>query len=284
MNRGIKNVIVVANLTKDNAEQLAEEVVQSIQLRDVRVRRHLFRGKPEPFDFSGADLVISLGGDGTVLYCAREVYGYGTPILAVNLGKFGFITEIARDEWKEALSTYMNGGLSVSERLLLRATVIREDEEIASFVGLNDVVINNRGKSKLIRLGAFCNNTPVGVYRSDGIIVATPTGSTAYSAAAGGPILTPELEAVVICPICPFTLSNRPIVVPGDSNIVIEIERDQKTDILLTVDGQNTMNVLPGDRVSISRAHTKARIIHSNRRNFYEVLRSKLNWTGGPDA
>lgn len=284
MHREIRNVVVVANLAKESAENLARDVLDFFKEQGVAARKHVFRGRPAPFDFSGADLVVSLGGDGTVLYCAREVYSFGIPILAVNLGDFGFITEIARDEWRDALRAYRDGRLSLSERLLLTVRLERGGKEAAAFVGLNDVVINNVGLSKLIRVRAYCNGTPIGVYRSDGIIAATPTGSTAYSAAAGGPILAPEIEAVIITPICPFTLSNRPIVIPGDSAIVIEIEQDQKTGILLTVDGQNTMNLLPGDTLSITRASRKALIIRSDRRNFYEVLRSKLNWTGGPDA
>ena len=284
MQHDITKVLLVVNLSKDDAGCLMEEVVSYLEGQGIEVGLHTFKGKPEPFDFSGNDLIFSLGGDGTVLYCAREVCTYGTPILAVNLGNFGFITETARDEWKEAFTAFREGLLSLSERMMLGAVVVRDGAEAASFPGLNDVVINNRGLSKLIRIRAFCNGTPIGVYRSDGIIVATPTGSTAYSAAAGGPILAPDIEAVIITPICPFTLSNRPIVVPGNSSIDIEIEQDQKTDILLTVDGQNTLNILPGDRIHISGAGRKARIIRSNRRNFYEVLRSKLNWTGGPDA
>ncbi len=284
MDREIRNVVVVANLSKDGAENLAQDIIGYLEEQGAAVTRHAFRGQPGPFEFSGYDLVISLGGDGTVLYCAREVYTYGTPILAVNLGDFGFITEISRDEWEDVLTAYKSDEYSLSERILLTLTLLRGGEEVVSFVGLNDVVINNRGRSKLIRVRAFCNGNPIGVYRSDGIIVATPTGSTAYSAAAGGPILVPEIEAIIITPVCPFTLSNRPIVIPGDSEIEIEVEHDQKTDILLTVDGQNTADLLPGDRVKIKRAEQKARLISSNRRNFYEVLRSKLNWTGGPDA
>jgi len=284
MEREIRNVVVVANLSKDGAQNLTQDIISYLEEQGATATRHAFRGQPGHFDFSGYDLVISLGGDGTVLYCAREVYTYGTPILAVNLGDFGFITEISRDEWKDVLTAYKSDEYSLSERILLTLTLLRGGQELVSFVGLNDVVINNRGLSKLIRVRAFCNGNPIGVYRSDGIIVATPTGSTAYSAAAGGPILVPEIEAIIITPVCPFTLSNRPIVIPGESEIEIEVEHDQKTDILLTVDGQNTADLLPGDRVKIKRAERKARLISSNRRNFYEVLRSKLNWTGGPDA
>ena len=284
MIREIKEVVVVVNLAKDKADDLAKEVIRYLQNQGAHVRKHAFRGQPAAFDFSGADLVVSIGGDGTVLYCAREVYTLGIPIMGVNLGNFGFITEIARDEWKSALTAYKSGELSLSERMLLQATLVRAGEDNTTFVGLNDVVINNRGLSKLIRIRTSCDGNQIGVYRSDGIIVATPTGTTAYSAAAGGPILVPEIEAVIITPICPFTLSNRPLVVPAESAIDIEIERDQKTDILLTVDGQNTMEVLPGDWIRISRAPRKALIIRSNQRNFYEVLRSKLHWTGGPDA
>ncbi|MBN2051598.1 MAG: NAD(+)/NADH kinase [Spirochaetales bacterium] len=280
----IKRVILVVNLMKDGASALAEEVRAYLEEEGIEVRLHSFKGKPESFDFSGADLAVSLGGDGTVLYCAREIYGFGTPILAVNLGNFGFITEVSRDEWKDAFSEYREGRLSLSERLLVTLTLQRQEEEMYHLVGLNDIVINNQGLSKLIRFRVYCNGTPIGVYRADGIILATPTGSTAYSAAAGGPILSPEMDAFILNPICPFTLSNRPLVVPGNSSIEIELDLDQKTAILLTVDGQDTLSLLPGDRIQVRRALKKALIIRSDKRNFYEVLRSKLNWTGGPDA
>jgi NAD+ kinase len=167
---------------------------------------------------------------------------------------------------------------------MLDVSVTRNGAELNSFTGLNDGVIGATGISKIVRLQISLSDTYVGGYRADGVIVSSPTGSTAYSAAAGGPILDPEMEAMIINPICPFTLSNRPIVVPGDKNIIIEVMEKQRTDILLTVDGQYAVELLPRDTIHIGLSEKRALIIRSDRRNFYEVLRTKLNWSGGPDA
>ena len=167
---------------------------------------------------------------------------------------------------------------------MLDIIVIRGGKQIAEFTGLNDGVVCSAGISKIVRLHLSLTDTELGDYRADGIIVSTPTGSTAYSAAAGGPILDPEMEAMIINPICPFTLSNRPIVVPGEEKVYIEIKSIQRTEVILTIDGQSTFPLLPEDCIEVKRAEKKALIIRSDKRNFYEVLRSKLKWSGGPDA
>jgi len=230
------------------------------------------------------DLAISLGGDGTILSSARLAAPYDIPILPVNLGDFGFITEVAQNEWEQVFEKYQQGFLGISKHIMVDVRVIRNGVETAAFTGLNDAVISAAGISKLVRLYLSISSTEVGKYRADGIIIATPTGSTAYSASAGGPILDPEMEAMIINPICPFTLSNRPLVIQGDSHIFITVQEEQRTDVILTVDGQETFELLPNDTVEIVQAAKKALIIRSDKRNFFEVLRSKLNWSGGPDA
>ncbi len=210
--------------------------------------------------------------------------GKSIPIFAVNVGDFGFITEVSKDEWKQAFEKFRNGKLGISERVMVETTLYRGGEAIEIRCGLNDVVIASAGTSKVVRLSVDIGETTLGRYRADGVIIATPTGSTAYSVAAGGPILAPEMDALILNPICPFTLSNRPLVLPGDIPIHIGVEPRQRTDVVLTVDGQETVELAEGDRLKIKRADTKARIVRSDRRNFYEVLRSKLNWSGGPDA
>jgi NAD+ kinase len=167
---------------------------------------------------------------------------------------------------------------------MFSATVRRDDAEIASFTGLNDAVISTLGISRMIRLKVFLSDTAVGRYRADGVIVATPTGSTAYSMAAGGPIVYPEMDAFILTPICPFTLSNRPTVVPASEILRIEVEDPQKTDVALTVDGQESLTLAPRDCVLIRRAAKKALIVRSDKRSFYEVMRTKLNWSGEPNA
>ena len=153
-----------------------------------------------------------------------------------------------------------------------------------SFLGLNEAVIGIKGISRMIRLKIFMSDTYMGRYRADGVIVATPTGSTAYSMAAGGPILHPEMEAFILTPICPFTLSNRPTVVPATEILRIEVEEPQKVEAVLTIDGQESFLLQPRDCIFVRRAPHKARIVHTDRRSFYEVLRTKLNWAGEPNA
>jgi NAD+ kinase len=246
-------------------------------------------------DLAGVDLAISLGGDGTLLSCARmlarpptaagsSMPGNEVPILPVNMGDFGFITEVSKGELVDTWEKYLDGSLGVSERLMLSVTVHRDGKEVGAFLGLNEAVIGIKGISRLIRLKVFLSDTYMARYRADGVIVATPTGSTAYSMAAGGPILHPEMEAFILTPICPFTLSNRPTVVPAWEILRIEVEEPQKVETVLTIDGQETFPLRPRDSITIRKAPRKARIIHTDRRSFYEVLRTKLNWTGEPNA
>jgi NAD+ kinase len=230
------------------------------------------------------DLAITLGGDGTLLYGARVLAGTDIPILAVNLGDFGFITEISRGEWAEALDKYLAGRLGVSRRIMFDAEVRRGEEAVARFAGLNDAVIRSAVFSRIILLQMHLAQTLVVRYRADGLIVATPTGSTAYSMSAGGPILHPEMDAFVLNPICPFTLSNRPIVVPGKETLEVEVEPRQRSGVILVVDGEEACQLQGHDRVLFSRSDRHSWIILSDKRNFYEVLRAKLNWAGEPNA
>ena len=230
------------------------------------------------------DFIITLGGDGTVLFCSRIVESMSIPILAVNIGDFGFITEISKNEWKSSFIKYQKGQLDLSRRVMLKVMVERDGASVAFHKGLNDAVITSNGISNIVKLNLHINDTDLGKYKADGIIVATPTGSTAYSISAGGPILDPEMEALIINPICPFTLSNRPIVVSGNEVIHITIDTGQRTDVILSVDGQDAYPLLEGDKVIIERSQTKALLIRSDQRNFYDILRSKLNWSGGVNA
>lgn len=279
----LRHVIVIVNLLKDDAPGLQEEILSFLESRNIVCTVYKYGGEPIVPEKKEADLAISLGGDGTVLFAARHFAPLGIPIMAVNLGEFGFITEITQSEWRETFLKFEVGVRSITERLMLDVQVFREGELLENFLGLNDTVVTAEGISKLVNLRVELNGTYLGHYRADGIIVATPTGSTAYSAAAGGPILAPELEAMIINPICPFTLSNRPIVVPGEDRIAVSVENRQRTKIILTVDGQKLLPLRPGDEIVYRKAACKASIIRSEQRNFYEVVRKKLKWSGGVD-
>jgi NAD+ kinase len=280
----IRKVLIVINSRMDDVKS----VVRSIQVfaaeRGIETVFLDFSNHTPAEDISDVDLAISLGGDGTLLSCARMLNSRQVPILAVNMGDFGFITEVGKNELIDTWGKFLEGRLSVSERLMLSVSVHRNGAEVASFVGLNEAVIGTRGISRMIRLKIFLSDAYMGGYRADGVIIATPTGSTAYSMAAGGPILHPEMDAFILTPICPFTLSNRPTVVPANEVMRVEVEEPQKVETVLTMDGQESFPLLPKDSLLIRRAQHKARIIHTDKRTFYDVLRTKLNWTGEPHA
>lgn len=284
MDHPVRKVLIVANLHKKEAGPLMEEIVSFLNGEGIGVIPFGFCGKPEEISVDGVDFAFSLGGDGTVLYSARLLENRGIPILAVNLGSFGFLTEISRNEWRGAFDAYRRGELGLSRRIMLKVMVEREGRRIKTLSGLNDAVISANGISKIMELSLLLNRNDLGRYRADGIIISTPTGSTAYSVAAGGPILDPEMEAIIVNPICPFTLSNRPIVVSGNDVVQVQVRREQRADVILSIDGQEVFPLAGGDTVILEKSHSKALLVRSDKRNFYEVLRSKLNWSGGTDA
>ena len=277
-------VIVVYNPTNSLAGELFEDMGIWLENRNYRVigcDSHRCSELKGPHQ---AEFAISLGGDGTFLSCARLLAGRPVPILPVHLGTFGFITEVTHSEWQDALQAWLEGRLEVEDRLILDVKVIRDKTEVAAYKGVNDGVVSASGISKLVRLSLEIGGYEAGHFRGDGLILSTPTGSTAYSMAAGGPILVPPMTAMVLTPISPFSLSWRPTVLPGDSRVVIIVEDRQRAKIQLTVDGQEAMALQEGDRVEMSGLEGGARVIKSDRRGFYEVVRTKLGWSGGPHA
>jgi NAD+ kinase len=286
----IQRALLIINLRKDKTQILAEEIAGELRRKNIEVVSFSYESISDFNHPAHYDICFSLGGDGTVLYAARTMAPQGTPILPINLGSLGFIAAVHPNQWLEVFERWSRGNIPISRRLMLEITVERQGRVILHSACLNDGVISASGIAKLIRLQAASEavfpREPIrmGHFRSDGLIVATPTGSTAYSVAAGGPILDPEIEAVIINPICPFTLSNRPMVVPVHETIAVEVEAEQRSGVLLTVDGQITEPLEPKDRVVIQKASYQALLIASDREFFYKVLRSKLNWSGGPHA
>jgi NAD+ kinase len=289
----LKRALLFVNFNKADAGALADEIKSELGAREIETVLYPFGNHPSFFPVSGFDIALSLGGDGTVLYTARVVSPAGIPILPINAGTLGFIAAVHPGEWGSVFQQWLGGVSCISRRLMLDLVVERRGGIAARAVCLNDAVISSSGIAKIIRLTVLADTgdkggeeTPaflrLGNYRSDGLIVATPTGSTAYSVAAGGPIVDPEIEAVIINPICPFTLSNRPIVVPAHETVIVEVEAEQRSGIILTVDGQAAEPLEPGDRILIRRAPYCARLIASGRRAFYTALRTKLSWFGVP--
>ena len=224
-----------------------------------------------------SDVIVVLGGDGTMLAVARLVCERPTPILGVNLGGLGFITEVQKEDIREALEGVLLDNYTTEDRLMLTAQVFRRDEKIAEYTALNDVVINKGALARIVDLETFINRVYVNKFKADGLIVATPTGSTAYCLSAGGPILFPTMESIVLIPICPHTLTNRPIVIP-DSVVTEIILRSPSEDVFLTVDGQVGFSLEKDDTIVIEKSPFRTRLIIPFQRNFFEILRSKLGW------
>ncbi len=280
----IHNALIIANGKKKESEVLSAEIINYLSSQSIASKVISTGSDSDDISVpSASDIVITLGGDGTVLYAARAVYEMGIPILPVNLGTFGYITEIGKDEWREALEHYIQYGTNISRRLMLRITVHRDGKRVWSGSSLNEAVISSSGIAKVISLDLSLDKTPAGSFRSDGMIVATPTGSTGYSLAAGGPILDVDMSAIVITPICPFTLSNRPLVTSGKI-VTLSVKEGQRTDLILTLDGQLLFPLQENDTVTIEKSRNKALLIRSLRRNFTEVIRDKLHWSGGMHA
>jgi NAD+ kinase len=224
-----------------------------------------------------SDLMLVLGGDGTLLSAAREVVSLGTPILPINLGSLGFLTSFTLDELYPALEDTLAGRLTASERTMLHCTLFRGERIVDEQRVLNDVVINKSALARMIELRLSIDGSFVCRYRSDGLIVSTPTGSTAYSLSAGGPIVHPSVESIIITPICPHTLSDRPLVIRDSSLIELCVLGDAES-IYLTLDGQTGVPMESGDRVRITRAPGCLKLIQPPRKSYYEILRSKLKW------
>ena len=224
-----------------------------------------------------ADLLIVLGGDGTLLSVARLVGDRCTPILGINLGSLGFLTEITRDEIIPVLEQLVAGELTVSERLRLDVIIRREGAEVARYRVLNDLVINKGALARIIDMEAWVDDTYLTTFKADGLIVATPTGSTAYNLAAGGPIISPALHCLVISPICPHMLTNRPIIVSDEAVIRIEV-KFQNEEVAMTADGQIGMPLQGGDVVEIRRSPHPTMLVLSPTKDYFQILRTKLKW------
>jgi NAD+ kinase len=223
------------------------------------------------------ETVIVLGGDGTMLSVARLVAHKGIPILGINLGSLGFITEVNRDEIKDAIDRMIGGECSIEERLMLNVHIHRQEEKLTDFSALNDVVINKGALARIIDLETFIDHNYVTTYKADGLIVSTPTGSTAYSLSAGGPILYPTLGVVTITPICPHTLTNRPVVISSKSFIEINLQSESE-DVYLTLDGQIGVPLRKGDRIEIKESAYKAKLLIPCDKDYFKILRTKMKW------
>ncbi len=223
------------------------------------------------------DIIVVLGGDGTMLSVCRLVGDKGIPILGVNIGGLGFLTEVQKDELYEFFENVLAGECPLEERIMLTTYVHRNNERIAEYIVMNDVVVNKGALARIIDLETYINHAYVTTFKADGLIVSTPTGSTAYALSAGGPILYPTLSSIVLAPICPHTLTNRPIVLPDD--VIIEIIlRSQTEDVFLTLDGQIGFPLKLNDIIEVRKSPFKTKLLTPCKKDYFQILRTKLKW------
>lgn len=223
------------------------------------------------------DLMLVLGGDGTMIATSRLIGDIEVPVIGVNYGGLGYLAEFRIEELFAALESILAGDYKLEQRVMLAVELRRGDDLITNNRVLNDVVINKSALARIIEIETNLDGQFVNSFRADGLIVSTPTGSTAYNLSAGGPIIFPSMNAVVITPICPFTLSNRPIVVPDDSVIEVRL-KTEKEDVALTLDGQVGFPLQAGDKVVIRKSETSFNLVQPKNRNYFDLLRDKLKW------
>ncbi len=280
----MKNIGVITKLGKPEPLEILRELIPWLNERGYNVfieqetaSQAGFKGYKRSEIPRLVDVVVVLGGDGTMLSAARLVAETGVPLLGVNLGGLGFITEVNRAEMYTAMETLLKGECSVEERMMIEADVIRRGEVIASYTVLNDVVITKGALARIIDLETYIDHTYVTTFKADGLIISTPTGSTAYSLSAGGPILHPAMNSVVLTPICPHTLTNRPIVI--SCNCLIEVSLGlYSEDVYLTLDGQVGLSIRKDDLIEVKKSPHRTKLLIPCERDYYQVLREKLRW------
>ncbi len=290
--RRVKLVSIVPNTTKTGWLELTERLLEALKKRGVRVAmppevvaKHGLGGAPLDADAALADgeMVFSLGGDGTMLSTIRRVGNYGVPVLGTNLGGFGFLAEFTAASLLESLDRVLEGDYAVSERMMLEVSVERGGRTVATHAALNDVVIDAGTLARMLRLKTSVGRQSLTRYEADGLIIATPTGSTAYSLSAGGPIVHPDLRAILLTPICPHTLTNRPILLPAEETVRVELSED-RGGAGLTIDGQVGIELGARDVITICRSPHVVRLVTSHKRSYLDILKDKLRWGGARDG
>jgi len=285
----IKKIGIIANVEKEKSREC------TIQLRDWALKRSIEvffeegiadkigvdKGLDRRALASGVDLLIVLGGDGTILRTVRFVSEYDIPIVGINLGEFGYLTEVNLNEMYSALELIVKGEYQTDKRMMLDITIKLGEETIRQQSILNDVVITRGNLSRILNLETTVNEGYLTTFRADGIIISTPTGSTAYNLSAGGPIVFPEQDSFIINPICPFTLTNRPIIIPDGAEIKV-ILWTKGQGATLTLDGQVSYTMRSGDSILVKKSLYVTNLVSSPHRDYMEILRTNLGWGGSP--
>ena len=275
----MKSLAIITKKFKPAAWQAGQNLLAWLTSRGLTAE-HL-ENEPEPIILplpAGTDFIVVMGGDGTILSVARHYGRLGLPILGVNLGGLGFLTEISLDELYPCLEEYfLPGKFEVEERMILTTSLIRGGKTLCQENVLNDAVINKGALARIAELTTWIDGEYLTTYRADGLIVSTPTGATAYTLSAGGPIAYPTLRHIILLPICPHTLSNRPIILPETVTVAVTLD-DKVQDVYLTLDGQVGQELLPQDCIEVRTGDYNVKLVKSPHRTHFEVLRTKLGW------
>src|SRR4030095_10559525 len=267
----------ITDIVRPLLEWLANRRIRALYDTETAASLRDESGRPRESLADESDLLLVLGGDGTLLAAAREAAPRGIPILPINLGSLGFLTSFTLEELYPALEEALSGKAETSERVMLTALLKRRGQVVESKNVLNEAVINKGALARMIEVELFIDNEFVCRYRADGLIIATPTGSNAYSLSAGGPIVHPAVECLIVTPICPHTLTDRPVVIADTCCVEMRLRGDAES-VYLTLDGQKGILMQSEDRVSITRANQRLKLIQPHRKSYYEILRSKLKW------
>lgn len=288
-NEVFKTIGLIGRLGSDLVVDTLHQLIAILDKRDIHIVVHEDSAELLPSDSHQVgsrkmmgeicDLVIVVGGDGCLLGAARDFSGYKVPVLGINRGRLGFLTDISPQDLEERIPEVLDGKYFKEKRFLLEAEVKRGVNIVGENTALNDVVFHSGSSVKMVDFELFIEGQFVYRQRSDGLIISTPTGSTAYSLSGGGPIMHPRLDAIVLVPMFPHTLSSRPIVVDGNSEIKIKLHEANECKPIMSCDGQGDMTVQPGDTIYIRKRSRKLHLIHPLEHDFYESCRSKLGWS-----
>ncbi|GAB4117385.1 MAG: NAD(+)/NADH kinase [Candidatus Caldatribacteriota bacterium] len=284
----LKSIGLVVNYQKEKAKETVNYLVEWFRAKNIKVYvegfsdKHLnqkgLHYKVEEF-LPTVDLVLSLGGDGTLLRTARIATLKDLPILGINLGGLGFLTQVRLEELEQSLIKLYQGEYGLQKRMMLDCVIKRKDKKIKKFIALNDVVIGKGAYARIISLATYVHNDYVITYSADGLVISTSTGSTAYSLSAGGPIVHPSIDSIILTPICPHTLSARPLIINKNDEVKVILETEEE-EVMVTVDGQEGFIIEAQDEVWIKKSSHQAKLITFKESNFYTVLREKLRWSG----
>jgi NAD+ kinase len=244
----------------------------------VRIKDHSMEVAQRDEIGTRSDLAIVIGGDGTLLNAARTFADYDVPLLGINLGRLGFLVDVSSADMKETIEDILNGNSVEEERFLLNIEIDREGNTLYKNDAFNDVVIHKSGGARMIELETYINGKFLHTIRADGLIISTPTGSTAYAMSAGGPILNPSVYAISLVPICPHSMNNRPIVLSSNTEVEVHISNNNFSDVQVTCDGQLGVAATQADRLVIKKKEKMIRLIHPSNYDYYDILRKKLHW------